>query len=159
LALHKDLTGADLHEPKGADTAASGTVYVANGLGSGVWTGKNADLFNANYMSDSQLMADIGAASSVWFYVPLKSEIVRLSSVLFAAITGADAILSIYINGVSIADTLTVPNAGSTAGTKSERNIVAVNTVPAGGVVEIRSNGAPTNSVVASINLFLRTKA
>lgn len=36
--LHKNLTGADLHEPKGADTAASGQVYVADGLGSGDWS-------------------------------------------------------------------------------------------------------------------------
>lgn len=35
---HKDLTGADLHEPKGVATAASGTVYVANGSGGGSWT-------------------------------------------------------------------------------------------------------------------------
>jgi len=36
--LHKDLTGADLHEPKGAAAASSGQVYVANGAGSGAWT-------------------------------------------------------------------------------------------------------------------------
>lgn len=35
---HASLTGADLHEPKGAASAASGTVYVANGSGSGTWT-------------------------------------------------------------------------------------------------------------------------
>jgi hypothetical protein len=35
---HSSLTGADLHEPKGAASAASGTVYVANGSGSGTWT-------------------------------------------------------------------------------------------------------------------------
>lgn len=35
---HASLTGADLHEPKGAASAASGTVYVANGSGSGSWT-------------------------------------------------------------------------------------------------------------------------
>lgn len=34
---HKDLTGADVHEPKGAASAASGTVYVSNGSGSGSW--------------------------------------------------------------------------------------------------------------------------
>ena len=37
MSLHKDLTGADLHEPKGIDSAASGDVYVADGAGSGVW--------------------------------------------------------------------------------------------------------------------------
>jgi hypothetical protein len=34
---HADLTGADLHEPKGADAAAADTVYVADGLGSGAF--------------------------------------------------------------------------------------------------------------------------
>lgn len=34
---HATLTGVDLHEPKGASTAASGTVYIANGAGSGSW--------------------------------------------------------------------------------------------------------------------------
>lgn len=34
---HADLTGADLHEPKGADTAAADKVYVSNGTGSGTW--------------------------------------------------------------------------------------------------------------------------
>lgn len=38
MSVHKNLTGADLHEPKGADTALSGYVYVSNGTGSGVWT-------------------------------------------------------------------------------------------------------------------------
>ena len=32
---HSELTGALCHEPKGADTAAANTVYIANGSGSG----------------------------------------------------------------------------------------------------------------------------
>ncbi len=35
---HATLTGADLHEPKGVSSATAGTVYVANGGGSGAWT-------------------------------------------------------------------------------------------------------------------------
>ena len=35
---HKDLPESQLHEPKGASTASSGEIYVANGSGSGVWT-------------------------------------------------------------------------------------------------------------------------
>lgn len=38
MVLHKDLTGAHLHEPKGVDAASSGKVYVSDGAGSGVWT-------------------------------------------------------------------------------------------------------------------------
>ena len=37
MAEHSTLTGASLHEPKGASTATSGQIYTANGLGSGVW--------------------------------------------------------------------------------------------------------------------------
>lgn len=39
MALHKNLAGNDLHEPKGINTAEAGTVYVANGDAtlSGAW--------------------------------------------------------------------------------------------------------------------------
>jgi len=36
--LHKNLTGSDLHEPKGAASANDLEVYVANGSGSGAWS-------------------------------------------------------------------------------------------------------------------------
>lgn len=35
---HRDMTGAQLHEPKGASTATADQVYISNGSGSGVWT-------------------------------------------------------------------------------------------------------------------------
>lgn len=35
---HASLTGAELHEPKGVASAPLGTVYVANGAGSGSWS-------------------------------------------------------------------------------------------------------------------------
>jgi hypothetical protein len=34
---HKDLTGSDLHEPKGIEIAPQHTVYEADGAGSGNW--------------------------------------------------------------------------------------------------------------------------
>ncbi len=34
---HSTLTGANLHEPKGVASATSGTIYVADGAGSGSW--------------------------------------------------------------------------------------------------------------------------
>lgn len=35
--LHKNLTGTDLHEPKGVAAATANQVYVADGAGSGAW--------------------------------------------------------------------------------------------------------------------------
>lgn len=40
--LHSTITGADNHEPKGVESATSGTVYVANGSGSGSWSNQAA---------------------------------------------------------------------------------------------------------------------
>jgi len=37
MAEHNTLTGASLHEPKGAATAAVGQIYVATGTGTGAW--------------------------------------------------------------------------------------------------------------------------
>lgn len=42
---HNTLTDPYLHEPKGASTAASGTIYVADGAGSGDWL-ENSRTFN-----------------------------------------------------------------------------------------------------------------
>ena len=49
MTKHSDLSGADLHEPKGAASAISGQVYVADGAGSGTWT----DLTPANIVEVS----------------------------------------------------------------------------------------------------------
>lgn len=38
MASHSQLSGAELHEPKGAENATNGQVYVSDGTGSGTWT-------------------------------------------------------------------------------------------------------------------------
>lgn len=38
MAEHNTLTGASLHEPKGAESALVDTVYKSDGAGSGSWT-------------------------------------------------------------------------------------------------------------------------
>lgn len=38
MSEHRNLTGSSLHEPKGVANASAGTVYVANGSGSGSWS-------------------------------------------------------------------------------------------------------------------------
>jgi hypothetical protein len=39
---HKNITEADLHEPKGVSTASVGKVYISDGAGSGSWIYSNA---------------------------------------------------------------------------------------------------------------------
>ena len=59
---HSSLTDPNLHEPKGASTAAASTVYMANGSGSGSWTNVNrlpgtgwGQYSNATYVSTTAL--------------------------------------------------------------------------------------------------------
>lgn len=160
MALHKDLTGAELHEPKGADSASEGDVYVADGAGSGTWENKYSDILALNQYWLNAEMQDIStAANRVYFYVPVQSEMVSLTAILNGALATANSILSVYINGVLFADTLTVPFAGSTNGTVATVNIITANTIAAGSLVEIRSDGGSDNAVKAYITLGLRAKA
>ena len=52
---HATLTGVDLHEPKGVGTAANGTVYIANGSGSGAWGSVAASLNFVGMIADFAL--------------------------------------------------------------------------------------------------------
>ena len=46
MPLHRNLSGDQLHEPKGVDTAANGEVYVADGAGSGAWADLSSDFLS-----------------------------------------------------------------------------------------------------------------
>lgn len=157
MALHKDLTGAELHEPKGADSATAGTVYVADGSGSGDWTPVYDGVHILNQYWVSGEIPDISTANShAYIYVPVNSEMFELSAILSGPITTANDVLSIYVNGVLFTDTLTVNYSGSTAGSLSHVSITTANSIAAGSVVEIRSNGASDTVASASVTLGLR---
>lgn len=155
MAQHKDLTGAELHEPKGVETATSGQVYVANGSGSGAWTDKNSDNLLFNEYQLQNRIDDISTASSTWFYIPRKSQMTRLAVILHGAITAANSVLTIYINGVLFTDSLTVTQAGSTAGSKYTLSIVTSHSIPANSTVEVRSDGGSTTTAIATVSLEL----
>lgn len=57
---HASLTGSNLHEPKGADTAALGTVYVADGAGSGSWNSVATSAFTGMVADFAAPVAPIG---------------------------------------------------------------------------------------------------
>lgn len=60
MAIHANLTGADLHEPKGVDTAPADSVYVADGSGSGIWQKINSSMVDTgdfDYVSTGDLSA------------------------------------------------------------------------------------------------------
>lgn len=64
MVAHNTLTDPELHEPKGVSTAASGSVYVSNGSGSGSWTSLN------NYSPNHGTHQDTTSGTSVTLSKP-----------------------------------------------------------------------------------------
>lgn len=153
---HASLTGNQLHEPKGASTASAGSVYVADGFGSGTWTGLNANNLFFNRVVLEGHFTDIGATDSIYFNVPVKSTLTKMNVILYGTLAGAtDLDLTVYINGVLFADHLTVVNAGTAAGQKKTLLVTTPNTVASGNIITVTSNGGPTNSIRADVQLEL----
>lgn len=61
---HSNLTGAELHEPKGISGASSNQTYVANGAGSGSWT--EPEPKGASGASLGDVYVSNGAGSGTW---------------------------------------------------------------------------------------------
>lgn len=158
---HKNLTGAQLHEPKGVAAAPNGSVYIANGSGSGVWTDRFSGIYKpVNRYNLSTPVLDVGVLNApAYFVLPFKSRIVGLKAVAYDVISGVDNLLTIYISGVPLStEKLTLATAGSFAGKTYSRTITTnVVDLPADSMVEVRSDGAATNSVRADIYLVLDT--
>ncbi len=151
---HRDLTGDQLHEPKGVDGASAGTAYIADGSGSGAWTDPTDAIYNKNIYSLVTTMTDLASASSVYFHVPLKSRIRSYSILIYDAVD-ADTEFEPFINGIAVADTETVTSAGSAAGQITDHTVVSSTDMAANSVVRITSDGAATASVRADIQLVL----
>ena len=82
---------------------------------------------------------------------PIKSKITRLNALLYTAID-VNTVLSIYINGVLFADSLTLTAAGSAAGQRKNVTLVD-NTIPANSIVEVRTDGAATGPSRVDVQL------
>lgn len=79
---HASLTGAELHEPKGAAAAALGTVYVADGAGSGSWSSVGTSAFTG-------MVADFAAPVAPSGWLELDGSVISTStySSLFAVMS------------------------------------------------------------------------
>jgi hypothetical protein len=147
---HKDLPDAQLHEPKGVSAASAGQVYVADGGGSGAWG-------TPPYRYPLQVrFADISTAGDVYLPVPVAGTIALIQSVIDGAITGADCVLTGYIGIVPITGgQITIANSGSAAGDIDSTTPSALNDVTVGDVINIKSDGASTNTVAAEIVIWI----
>lgn len=153
MALHKDLTGTDLHESKGVAAAAANTLYVADGLGSGTWkklTNSTLDLTSVQSPNTYRLtgvITDVSAPSAILIPVPVNSTFVSARLVLGGAITVADSVVSFTRNdGSSFGSTVTITQAASAEGTGFTFTATLNQTITGPGYIKIATDGASTTT-------------
>lgn len=149
MAEHSTLTGASLHEPKGAATASSGQVYVADGAGSGSFSTKKG------YYVISAYAADISAAEDAYIPIPKAGTVVRASTVVGGAVTGGDLGITITNSSAQTMGTITVASSGSAAGTTDSVAISTNNTVTEDDYVKISGDGGPTAHTYIAISILV----
>lgn len=164
MALHANLTGADLHEPKGAASASANTVYVADGAGSGTWEKITLDSLdttsvqNPNTIYLEGVLADVSTGSSILIPAPDNCTFESAVFHLGGAITVADSVLTLTRNdGASFGSTVTIAYTASAEGTAFTFTATTNKTITAPGYVKIATDGGSTTTMPLYCRLkFLR---
>lgn len=100
-----------------------------------------------NIIRVSTYLADSGTASSSYTAAPCRGKIIKLGSVVHAAVGTANNVLTSAINGTAITHaTWTQLTSGSAAGDVSEVEPTAANLVAAGDTIKFTSDGAGSNT-------------
>lgn len=159
MAQHKNLTGANLHEPKGVDAAAIGTVYEADGAGSGSWVDPLRNLNNENLLIVTKVFSDISTGGSIYIPVPLACAVTKITIVTDSTFTGTNTITAqivpsesttgAAVTGISIACT------GANANTVNSGTSSSNNSLSATDTLRIISDGLGTGSCSATVVVTL----
>lgn len=100
---HASLTGSELHEPKGADSASLGTVYVSNGAGSGSWQSVGTSAFTG-------MIADFAAPVPPAGWLELDGSVLSTSTY-----SGLFAVMSMTSSGTRTNGSAVVTSIPSTS--------------------------------------------
>ena len=159
MSGHSSLTGADLHEPKGVESASIDTIYVADGVGSGAWEKLTTDsvntgsLLNVNKTYVHVWLDDVSTASSILVPFSYSGTVTKVTSVIAGAIATADSIITVTDNGGSSMGTLTIAFTGSAEGDVDTLTPTSNNTFTSGQRIKIATDGGSTNAIRISFIL------
>lgn len=134
---HSALTDPYLHEPKGASTASSGDVYIANGSGSGAWTSRRS-MITAHF-------EDISTASDIYLPMPYAGTISKIQSVSSGAVAGGDVTFTFRNSAGNSMGTIVVTSAGSAAGDVDTLAPSSNNTVTASDYIRVSCDGGASS--------------
>lgn len=162
MSAHSGLTGADLHESKGAAAASANTIPVSDGAGSTTWKKipsssiDTTSIKNTNKMNISYQIPSAASVSDIYIPVPRAGNLVRVDASLSIGITVTDLTLTIR-NGGSTIGTVVIAQSGSTAGSTGNTTISSGNAFTAGSNVRISTNAVTGAAVVIVVLDFDNT--
>jgi hypothetical protein len=159
---HVDITDPNIHEPKGASTASIGTVYVADGAGSGSWEKIGvSEIDTTEVYPDIEdkigdgtievggrffittVLSDVSTAGSVIIPIIRDCTVIGASCVLGGAITTNDATVTFNNSaGASMGSPVTIANSGSAKGTTFSFTATGNNVLTGPTWIEIATDGA-----------------
>lgn len=151
MPAHKDLTGTNLHEPKGAAAASADTVYVANGSGSGVWEKVTLDsidtstIKNTNKESLTYSFTDIGTAGSTFYPVTRTCSITTIYVTIDLVTATAATVITFRNDAGNSMGTISIPSA-TAAGTVFSLTPISNNTFTAGQKFQIETDGGTSTA-------------
>lgn len=113
---------------------------------------------NEKYVS--AYMADLSTASSAFCVAPSSGTIEIAYSTIYNAISVADAVWTMKINGTAVTGvSVTVANSGSAAGDMDSGTPTGANYVNAGDVIEFVSDGASTTTCPVTFTAVIRERS
>lgn len=136
--LHSTITGADNHEPKGAESASAGQVYRSDGSGSGTWSSVLAaevpiadpnnvitatdvetalyELYQVENLIEGQF-ASAASAETILMPIPFSCRVVSVTFILAGAITTDSPVVTVTRSDGAAMGTQTITFSGSAEGT------------------------------------------
>lgn len=160
MALHQNLTGSDLHQPKGAAAASANTTIIADGSGSTSWAKiastniNTSSIKNINKFYLTTQFSDISTADFILVPCPTACTFVSATIIIQNAITAADSIVTFTNStGPTSIGTLTITNSGSAEGTRYTFTASSNNTMTAGSYLKIATDGASSTAAKATVFL------
>lgn len=158
MTQHANLTDTELHQMKGASSAAANTVPVANGSGSTTFqklttTELDTSSIFINKFTLCGQFVDVGTASTAYFVVPRAATLNKVYTILQGAITTADSTLTVKNNAGSTIGTITVSFSGSAAGDVDSLTASTNNTFTAGQMCTVATDGGASSVAILYIVL------
>lgn len=160
MAEHSTLTGASLHETKGAASASANTVHQADGAGNTSWAKVGTSNINTSSIKEINkrcltfVINDINAAADYFIVSPWAGVISKAYSVIDSALATADNTLTLSIAGVAVTNgVITITQSGSAIGDVDSCTPTAARTVTAGQAIKIANNGGTSSTTRCTLTI------